>query len=79
MVTFNQARLPTRVLEFSIRETAERFLKVTLIYTAGRIIPIPQAVENRPRTPLPFQRFLVPDYEGLLRGLCCRCDGVSFA
>lgn len=53
--------LPARILEFSIRETTGYLVEVTPIYTAGRIIPIPQAVENRPRTPFSFQRFLVPE------------------
>jgi len=53
--------LPARVLEFSIRETTWQPVEITPTYTAGRKIPVPQAVENRPRTPFSFQRFLVPE------------------
>ena len=53
--------LPTRVLEFSIRETTKHLVEVTPIYTVGRVIPLPQAIENRPRTPFSFQRFLIPE------------------
>ncbi|MDH4083365.1 MAG: hypothetical protein OEV99_03970 [Nitrospira sp.] len=56
--------LPTRVLEFSIRETTKRLVKVTPLYTVGRTIPLPQAIENRPRTPFSFQRFLIPELCG---------------
>lgn len=53
--------LSARVLEFSIRETTGHSVEVTPIYTIGRTIPVPQAIENRPRTPFSFQRFLVPE------------------
>lgn len=56
--------LPTRVLEYSIRETASVPVEVTAIYTANREMPVPQAVENRPRTPFSFQRFLIPELCG---------------
>ena len=59
--------LPARILEFSIRETTKRLVEVTPIYTAGRVIHLPQAIENRPRTPFSFQRFLIPElcqYQG---------------
>lgn len=56
--------LPTRVLEFSIRETTQVPVKVAPIYTFSRQIPIPLALENRPRTPFSFQRFLIPELCG---------------
>jgi hypothetical protein len=56
--------LPARVLEFSIRETTTLPVAVTRIYDAGRTIPVPRAIKNRPRTPFSFQRFLVPDLCG---------------
>lgn len=57
-------RLPMRVLEFSIRETSALSVDVSAIFTFDRHIPIPVAVENRPRTPFSFQRFLIPELCG---------------
>lgn len=56
--------LSARVLEFSIRETTNRRVEVTPIYTTGRIIPLPLALVNWPRTPFSFQRFLIPELCG---------------
>lgn len=56
--------LPMRVLEFSIRETTSLPVEVSAIYTFNRTISIPLAVENRPRTPFSFQRFLIPELCG---------------
>lgn len=53
-----------RVLEFSIRETTSLPVEVSAIYTFNRTISIPLAVENRPRTPFSFQRFLIPELCG---------------
>lgn len=53
--------LPMRVLEFSIREASSLPVEVSAIYTFDRPIPQPQALENRPRTPFSFQRFLIPE------------------
>ncbi len=53
--------LPMRVLEFSIKETTSIPVEVSALYTFGRKIPMPQAIENRPRTPFSFQRFLIPE------------------
>jgi hypothetical protein len=53
--------LPMRVLEFSIRETTALPVEVSAIYKFNRAIPMPVAVENRPRTPFSFQRFLIPE------------------
>ena len=53
--------LPMRVLEFSINETTSLPVEVLPIYKYNRTIPTPLAVENRPRTPFSFQRFLVPE------------------
>ena len=56
--------LPMRVLEFSIRETSSLPVEVSAIYTFGRPIPLPLTLENRPRTPFSFQRFLIPELCG---------------
>jgi len=59
--------LPTRVLEFSIRETSSRVVEVASLYAFGRPMPTPRDITNRPRTPFSFQRFLIPelcDYAG---------------
>lgn len=56
--------LPMRVLEFSIRETSSLPVEVSAIYTFERPIPLPQTLENRPRTPFSFQRFLIPELCG---------------
>lgn len=53
--------LPMRVLEFSIRETSSIPVEVSAIYSFERPIPMPKALENRPRTPFSFQRFLIPE------------------
>ena len=56
--------LPMRVLEFSIKETTSLPVYVSAIYKFNRTIPMPLAVENRPRTPFSFQRFLIPELCG---------------
>lgn len=56
--------LPMRVLEFSIRETSSIPVEVSPIYSFERSIPVPAALENRPRTPFSFQRFLIPELCG---------------
>jgi hypothetical protein len=53
--------LPMRVLEFSIRETTSHPVSVAGLYTFNRHIPSPQAIENKPRTPFSFQRFIIPE------------------
>lgn len=53
--------LPMKVLEFSIRETTSLPVEVSAIYTFNRQIPMPREVNNRPRTPFSFQRFLIPE------------------
>jgi hypothetical protein len=59
--------LPTRVLEFSIRETTVSPIAFHRIEAFERSIPTPHATKNRARTPFSFQRFLIPElcgYEG---------------
>jgi hypothetical protein len=56
--------LPTRVLEYSIRETTKRSVDFTALYKVNRAMPVPQALKNRPRTPFSFQRFLIPELCG---------------
>lgn len=56
--------LPTRVLEFSIKETTAAPVELKVISTFNRTIPTPVAVDNRPRTPFSFQRFLIPELCG---------------
>lgn len=53
--------LPAKVLEFSILETASKSFILKPIYTFNRVIPMPKALENQPRTPFSFQRFLIPE------------------
>lgn len=52
--------LPARVLEFSIREHTELSVHVQFLYQSGIETPIPNDLNNRPRTPFSFQRFLIP-------------------
>lgn len=64
--------LPTRVLEFSIRETSELPVQLYRIADFDRSIPMPRELRNRPRTPFSFQRFLIPElcgYRGKAIGL----------
>ncbi len=56
--------LPTRVLEFSIRETSELPVQLYRIADFDRSIPMPRELRNRPRTPFSFQRFLIPELCG---------------
>jgi hypothetical protein len=57
--------LATRVLEYSLRRRASITSVVYPIHDFGFAIPEPQALENKPRTPFSFQRFLVPQAAGL--------------
>lgn len=52
--------LPARVLEFSIREQTDWSVSVQFLYQSGIETPIPNDLNNRPRTPFSFQRFLIP-------------------
>jgi lipopolysaccharide biosynthesis glycosyltransferase len=52
--------LPARVLEFSIREQTDWSVSVQFLYQSGIETPIPSDLNNRPRTPFSFQRFLIP-------------------
>lgn len=56
--------LPARVLEFSITEASSTPVSVRFIYSFNRPIPVPASIENRPRTPFSFQRFLIPELCG---------------
>jgi hypothetical protein len=56
--------LPTRVLEFSIKETSELPIQLQHIATYERSIPMPLELLNHPRTPFSFQRFLIPELCG---------------
>lgn len=56
--------LPMRVLEFSIRASTSLPVEFAAIHAFNRTIPIPRAVENHPRTPFSFQRFLIPELCG---------------
>ncbi|MGO4760933.1 glycosyltransferase [Cupriavidus sp. 2KB_3] len=57
--------LPARLLEFSIRETTSQPVEFAQLHTFERPIPMPAALQNRPRTPFSFQRFLIPELCGL--------------
>lgn len=54
--------LPLKVLEFSIREQTKHAVDVRGLYTFERDYALPYALENRPRTPFSFQRFLIPEF-----------------
>jgi hypothetical protein len=59
--------LPARVLEFSIRDMTSLPVELRTLYSFRRDIPLPRDIDNRPRTPFSFQRFLIPElcgYEG---------------
>lgn len=56
--------LPARVLEFSMKETASTPISLRSIYSFNRPMPVPASIENRPRTPFSFQRFLIPELCG---------------
>lgn len=59
--------LPARVLEFSIREHTQLPVQLSFLYESDIEIPMPENIDNRPRTPFSFQRFLIPqicDYSG---------------
>lgn len=57
--------LATRVLEYSIRRRASITTRVHAICDFDIPVPQPQSLENRPRTPFSFQRFLIPEAAGL--------------
>jgi hypothetical protein len=57
--------LATRVLEYSLRRRSSISAAVYPIHDFAFEIPEPQALENKPRTPFSFQRFLVPQAAGL--------------
>lgn len=58
--------LSVKVLEYSIRKHASLTVEVHPLHVAGADIrvPMPQALENRPRTPFSFQRFYIPQLAG---------------
>lgn len=53
--------LPMRMLDYSIRESTSSHVDISAIYKFNRAIPIPSVIDNRPRTPFSFQRFLIPE------------------
>lgn len=58
--------LSVKVLEYSIRKHASLSVEVHPLHErgAGIEIPVPADVNNRPRTPFSFQRFLIPSLAG---------------
>jgi hypothetical protein len=52
--------LPVKVLEYSIRQQASATVTFTSLHDVGISIPKPRALDNQPRTPFSFQRFLIP-------------------
>lgn len=58
--------LAVKVLEYSIRKHASMSVEVHPLHEAGAdiTVPMPRAVENRPRTPFSFQRFFIPQLAG---------------
>jgi hypothetical protein len=56
--------LPLKVLEFSIQELCSNSVEVYSINNFARVIPTPKKINNRPKTPFSFQRFLIPELCG---------------
>lgn len=56
--------LPLKVLEYSILKYCSSAVEVRGIYTLGRNYKLPLVLDNRPRTPFSFQRFLIPEFCG---------------
>lgn len=54
-------RLPSKVLEYSIRRRASMNVEMNIIGDCYRDIPEPKHHKNQPRTPFSFQRFLIPE------------------
>jgi hypothetical protein len=53
--------LPARVLEYSIREQTDFLVEVQYLYQSGIDVPVPDELDNKPRTPFSFQRFVIPE------------------
>ena len=62
--TTDDQMLSTKVLEYSIRQTASRPVEVAPLHLSGIHYPMPKDPKNRPRTPFSFQRFLIPELCG---------------
>ncbi len=67
VATTEDQMLSTKVLEYSIKKNSSMSVEVIPLHTTGIEIPLPDKLENRPRTPFSFQRFLIPQlnqYQG---------------
>ena len=64
--TGEEQMLAVKVLEYSIRKHASMAVEVFPLHRAGAgiQIPMPKDLENAPRTPFSFQRFLIPQLAG---------------
>lgn len=56
--------LAVKVLEYSIRRNTSMSVEVMPLHQALIPFALPRAVENQPRTPFSFQRFLIPQLMG---------------
>jgi hypothetical protein len=62
--TTEQQEIPTRVLEWSIKEHSSLPVEVQRLHLSTIQIPQPRDSKNQPRTPFSFQRFLIPELCG---------------
>jgi hypothetical protein len=56
--------LSVRVLEYSIRKHASMTINIFPLHHSKIEIPSPKSLNNQPRTPFSFQRFLIPAIRG---------------
>jgi len=56
--------LSYKLLEYSIKKYASMPVEVYPLHFAGVDCPIPQAIDNRQKTPFSFQRFMIPEVAG---------------
>ncbi len=54
--------LSVKVLEYSIRKHASMCVEVYPLHLSNLEIPTPKDIQNYPRTPFSFQRFIIPEY-----------------
>ncbi len=59
--TTEEQEIPTRVLEWSIKEHSSLPVDVQRLHLSTIKIPLPCDTKNQPRTPFSFQRFIIPE------------------
>lgn len=53
--------LAVKVLEYSIKKHTSMSTVVSPLHYSGIVMPMPKDIENQPRTPFSFQRFIIPE------------------